>query len=342
MNQPLLSYDSIERIRQYVRLKFPHLPKEKHAEIVADAISKVVVNQLPSFQYETKKTIADLVIQHIVVDQKRPLLLQDIVQVCEQYPLLSEERDAYLQWRAKQHANIIGQASQEEASREEHLNEEIAATNTELPIQQKTNTNKLKVVYTFSFILLFTVIYLSHQLLFSKQNTQADTTTVQEIIEEKHDDNLYENLMSNELPDTYKFINFDKAIIISYLNTRDSLLVEEPYFTAIYDTAYEFNIHPVLLFAITGQEQGFVPRHHEYAYEIVQNPFNVFYSWQDYNTNIEDTTAIAARTIVNLSKDRPNDMDALKWINRKYAEDEKWHEGVSSLFNSIVNHQIIE
>jgi hypothetical protein len=122
------------------------------------------------------------------------------------------------------------------------------------------------------------------------------------------------------------------------LTSRNSLLADEPYFTDIMMTAKEFDIHPALLFAITGQEQGFVPKNNKRAREIVNNPFNVYYSWQDFNTTTKESAQIAARTINRLSKDRPEGTEPLVWINRQYAEDPNWSTGVSSIFRSIISH----
>ncbi len=131
----------------------------------------------------------------------------------------------------------------------------------------------------------------------------------------------------------YKDIN--EAKLKDYLDTRNSLLKEEPYFSAIIETAKEFQLNPLVLFAITGHEQGFVPKDNPSASEIANNPFNVFYSWQRYNTDITDSSKIASRTIINLSKDRPDDIDPFQWINRKYAEDQNWWKGVRSIYNRL-------
>lgn len=136
----------------------------------------------------------------------------------------------------------------------------------------------------------------------------------------------------NELPTEFKYKNIDIERLRECLNVRDSKLAEEPYLTAIINTAEQFDINPVLLIAITGQEQGFVPRSNEYAEKIVNNPFNVYGSWIKYNTDIYDSSKIAAITLINLSKDRPSHVDTIQWINRKYAEDENWHKGVTSIF----------
>jgi len=115
----------------------------------------------------------------------------------------------------------------------------------------------------------------------------------------------------------------------------DSLLSQSPYFEAILETAEAYNLNPLLLFAITGQEQGFVVLTESNAHRMANNPFNVFGSWQKYNTNIYDAAAIASRTIVLLSQDCPEGMNPLTWINRKYAEDKNWWVGVSKILDHL-------
>lgn len=131
----------------------------------------------------------------------------------------------------------------------------------------------------------------------------------------------------------YKVIN--EEALKAYLETRSSFLINEPYFSSIINVAKDFNLNPILLFAITGQEQGFVPNNNSSASKIANNPFNVFCSWQDYNTDIIDSTQIACRTIINLSKEKPDDIDTLTWINRKYSADKNWSNGVNILYNDI-------
>jgi hypothetical protein len=94
------------------------------------------------------------------------------------------------------------------------------------------------------------------------------------------------------------------------------------------------------LFAITGQEQQFVPRTGRNAIKIANNPFNVYHSWYEYNTNVSNSAKIAASTIINLSKGRPESVNPLCWINLRggiggYAEDANWWIGVSKIFKEI-------
>lgn len=141
--------------------------------------------------------------------------------------------------------------------------------------------------------------------------------------------------LTQHLPKSYQYKVINEEALKSYLQTRSSLLISEPYFSSIIQVGKDFNINPILLFAITGQEQGFVPQNQDSATQIANNPYNVFCSWQDYNTDIIDSTQIACRTIINLSKDKPESVDLLVWINRKYSADQNWSKGVRTLYNDI-------
>jgi len=137
------------------------------------------------------------------------------------------------------------------------------------------------------------------------------------------------------LPDYFTYKNIDETKLKTYLKSRNSLLEEEPYFSSIINTAREFDLNPLILFSIAGHEQGFVPKSNPLSSQIANNPFNVFISWQEYNTDIVDSSQIAARTVINLSKDRPDEVDPFQWINRKYAEDQNWWKGVRSIFERL-------
>ena len=51
--------------------------------------------------------------------------------------------------------------------------------------------------------------------------------------------------------------------------------------------------------------------------------------------SIQDATSIAARTLVNLCKNKPTNIDAFTWINRKYSEDKNWSKAVRSIFKQL-------
>lgn len=142
-----------------------------------------------------------------------------------------------------------------------------------------------------------------------------------------------ENTM--HLPDYFLYTDIDEGKLKDYLTIKNSVLADEPYFSEIVATSRSFNLNPLILFAIAGQEQNFVPKYNNNAYTIANNPYNVFHSWQHYNTDIEDSTAIASRTIINLSKDCPNNIDTFTWINKRYASDQNWSKGVRKIYNDL-------
>jgi hypothetical protein len=142
-------------------------------------------------------------------------------------------------------------------------------------------------------------------------------------------------VVNAHLPDYLMYKNVHTTNLKDFLKSRNSLLAEEPYFSTILSVSKDFNLNPLVMFAITGQEQSFVPKNNKNAYKIANNPFNVFNSWRKYNTNIEDASTIAARTLVNLSKNKPEDIDAFTWINRKYSQDQNWSKAVRSIFKQI-------
>lgn len=142
-------------------------------------------------------------------------------------------------------------------------------------------------------------------------------------------------LLTSHLPKDFKHRRVNQNALRDYLIKRNSLLAKEPYFSIIINTSMEFNINPILLFSIAGHEQAFVPQDHKYAQRIANNPYNVFQSWINYNTDIEDSSKIACRTIINLLRDRPNREDPFQWMNRKYAEDKNWWKGVKSIYNML-------
>lgn len=134
------------------------------------------------------------------------------------------------------------------------------------------------------------------------------------------------------LHDELRYTEVNEKKLRIWLSKKNSLLAEEPYFSAIMTTSRRYDINPLLMFAVVGQEQAFVPKSGAAARKIANNPFNVYGSWQRYNTDIYDSSSLAADTIIKSSRNRPVYMNSIKWINRRYAEDPNWWNGVSQIF----------
>lgn len=134
-----------------------------------------------------------------------------------------------------------------------------------------------------------------------------------------------------------RYMDVDITALRKWLTNKNSLLSDEPYFSAIINAGKANDVNPLLLFAITGQEQSFVPRDQKNAARIANNPFNVYGSWIQYSTNINDSANIAAKTIAAIGKRRPTAIDEIQWVNRKYAQDKRWWVGVRKIFIKIQN-----
>lgn len=144
--------------------------------------------------------------------------------------------------------------------------------------------------------------------------------------------NFQEELFTVSERRELEFYEYDEIAFKKYLENKNSLLVNSQYYDTIIYACRFANIDPLLLFAIIGQEQGFVPKDDENASLIINNPYNVFGSWQKYNTNLPDSTLIAIRTIQTSLKERQEGEPVFVAINRRYAEDELWNLGVSYFY----------
>jgi len=198
-------------------------------------------------------------------------------------------------------------------------------------------------------IALFVFLFLTHTTLsklytINKKPIKSYRDSI--IYSEKgiHEETIYKynnkTTITSVVPYSYRYTEVNKDKLKNYLLEKGSILAQEPYFSAIISSAEKNNLNPCLLFAITGREQSFVPVIHPKASKIANNPFNVFGSWQIYNTDIYSSADIACKTIVKLSADRPSNVTYLKWINSQngtggYAEDTKWWEGVDKFFKEM-------
>ncbi len=142
---------------------------------------------------------------------------------------------------------------------------------------------------------------------------------------------------SNRKPSYLKYHHISIHKTQAYLNVKNSLLHEDQYLTPLLATGKELDIGPLLLIAIIGQEQGFVDKRHQKASIIINNPFNVYGSWVAYNTNIADSTNLAANLINKRLSICPANADPFQWINHQYAEDENWWRGVKTIYKTLSN-----
>lgn len=333
----VLSPTDVRNIRSYVQRKYAAVPQEKRAEIIADAVTRIIHKQLPDFELDLKKQLTAALIKTAVLEEQRPVRADDIYKLSlsldQTDPTIAEPLNA---WLRKQESQLYGIAPKQQLAHAAAV--PASAEVIELPLQNTPfiRRKRLARLYMYGALcisLIAVTIFYGRSL---SEPLQAPAPPL--LISEPIGLELTQAAEADGLPPELRYVTINTERLVAYLNTKSSLLAEQPYFDAIMETSKSFDIHPVLLFAITGQEQGFVPKTHELAEQIANNPFNVFHSWKDFNTNIRESTEIASRTIVRLSKDKPDDVDAYTWINREYAEDPNWSNGVRTIFATIMRY----
>ncbi|MFC4809541.1 hypothetical protein [Paenibacillus sp. GCM10023250] len=367
----VLTNADIRKIRQYVQHKHGDLPKERRAEIVADAMQRVVLRQLPDFPADVKQTVMRALMRAVAVgialpvnealiyeaclqlDTDLPELLQPLQAWCEKRTGIAIDparfRDALAESRVIAASPalglaawdaVVGAAGLYDSGRfAPHGAHAAEAGPARLPEPVKLPTRSAAKLPSGAYLAMSLALcaamlgYGWWALRPAPAKIEQPRTIVRvpapapSVVKQK-----------NALPAELRYAEVDRERLVRYLRSKSSLLAEEPYLNAILHAAKEHDIHPLLLFAITGQEQAFVPKSAKDAAKIANNPFNVFYSWKAFNTTIADSARIAGNTINRLSFDRPEGVDAVTWINREYAEDPHWSKGVNSIFSAMLAH----
>lgn len=361
----VLSPRDVRNIRSYVQHKYAAMPQEKRAEIVADAVNRIIHKQLPNFTDNIKRSITSILIRTAVMEHQRPVRADDIFGAC-----LDMDRsnaaiyDPFHEWMEEQlriscEKTVMRRLLDKLADNEQFsagdgrsrwgdlesllkaegiqvLGDAIPLTSAEIiPLSAPPQTGFIRRLRARAFMYSILCLFLiGASLLYGWSLTKPAPQVLQPPAAVKPVQPIV--MPVDGLPAELRFHNIDESKLKHFLDTKSSILADKPYFDAIVAAAQQFDIHPALLFAITGQEQAFVPKTNKQHLQIANNPFNVFHSWQEFNTTIEQSAEIAARTVFNLSKDRPADTDPFTWINRKYAEDPKWSDGVRSIFTAII------
>lgn len=326
----ILSSSEITKLREEIQIQYISASSQEKARRLAKEIHRLIDESLPDFSTEAKASIRMDLLKKKVIANDLTISAQEIIECSMELVPMEEFKKEMPVWLT-QHVETSMELS---AGYIEELFDPPSDHRQEKdPTVEQTKSLESRPYSIWwrhpGFLIMSAFILLSLVAIknvdFSPEATtelpKSSVPQAEEIVR-----------MANELPQQLQYQTIDTMKLQDWLNGRNSLLADEPYFSTIIKVADDFNINPLLLFAITGQEQGFVSRDHQKAKEIGNNPFNVFHSWEDFNTNILESSQIAARTIVNLSRERPEEEDPIQWINRKYAEDQNWWKGVSAIF----------
>ncbi len=141
---------------------------------------------------------------------------------------------------------------------------------------------------------------------------------------------------SLDKPHYLQYQNVSVEKLKSYLERKNSMLLTSDYLDQLLAYSYEKNINPLLLIAIIGQEQNYVPSGHRYAPQMIQNPFNIYGSWETHPVGFTASMKEACYTINAALNQRELYTDPFVLINTRYAQDPNWYLGVKVIFRDLM------
>lgn len=155
------------------------------------------------------------------------------------------------------------------------------------------------------------------QLVRLQQSQQETADNIKQEMGLLEDKGILPRSQQLNVPDEIKYRdisqNYDQ--IIEWLNQRGSKEASREYLDIINAAGQVWNVDPLLLLAITGQEQAFVPANDSDAEKIINNPWNVFHSWQEFQAGFSVSSLWAANTVARLSQNCPGSANIIRWIN---------------------------
>ncbi|BEP28974.1 hypothetical protein [Helicovermis profundi] len=376
----ILSKTIISQIKKNIEYQYSFASKDDKINLLSTELNKIINNNLFGIDYSFRNKIKNSILNEFIY--KNNEITQYIIFNYLLHIELPVERkiNMILKWFNKS-TNIvptselikkilISQTSQNEKifsdtsdinihsnihritneTNDEYFNKKFNFHFNLLYIINKIRFNKLSVP-TLLIIFLFASIFIFSSI--SKHPNKYDISFLElnsifNISKETYEkevvdsSNIIYSKIKPGIPNFLKYQIINESSLKKYLVKRNSYLINEPYFSTIINISKDYNINPYLLFALTGQEQGFVPKTNKYAKRIANNPYNVFISWERYNTDIEDSTKIACQTINSRLKTRPYGVDPFLWLNSIYAEDPNWWKGFKSLFLTLKSYETKE
>jgi putative ABC transport system permease protein len=348
----ILSSQQMLTLQNYIKTKYIDLTKAERAKIFARAVHQICDKKLIGFDEDQLSDIKKQLIKNVLTKEDYSITGTDLLKACQTLEHKTYDlTHGFYTW-LKHHqkdvshseiTTLLGSTQNGVETQFEVLDSNIHIEDSKkafLPfglqayLEENTKLLQIGAVALLASILIITPI------INKSIRALIDGQALANVVVEEEFHLATATKVDNGLPTSIQYKPFNLVDLKSYLLAKNSLLAEEPYFSAIIDAGREFDVNPLLLFAIAGQEQSFVPKDHELAKEMANNPFNVFYSWKKYNTDIEDTSRIAARTLVNLGQGCPDNINPIKWINRKYASDPGWWKGVNYLLEDLEKNVI--
>lgn len=345
----IISERNVEDFRCYIRNKNVHASKLMLSSVLADALHRALDAKLEQFAHGDRKRIRDTVIRNAAEKERFSVDGAEVFHACialedtgeafreslTQWVCLNQPVEVDRQW-VERVIEQLREQDQEETYSDQYIEvlldeseEEAVATVENTAVEPEKSTyfpGKTAIRYALLAVLTtaaaVSLFFAAGVLISPKQSVEVQIVSVSTETQEKAADEI-------------GYVAVDEALLKEWLGRRDSLLAEEPYFSSIMKAAKHYDVHPLLMFAITGQEQAFVPKSNRHSKKMANNPFNVYGSWEKYNTDIQDSAALAAGLIANSTKSKPEEEDIIRWINKKYAEDPEWWIHVTLIFEKM-------
>ena len=341
----ILSNEILIQIKKNIEYQYGFAKREDKIRILATELNKIIYKNLQGFNQNLRE---DLKIHLLEIFSKKgqTITYQTIVKYILELNISDDEKINNLcKWFKRSTKLIISRNEIKYIIKNPINNQNISEC------KQENIPN----IFLKQLVLILAIIVFLFPFVFTFKNSTVarynlDFKIFSEIVRidnVEYSDILNEIIKNKSLeikpgiPHYLLYEQIDIESLKKYLENRNSYLINEPYFSTIIKISKKYNLSPYLLFALTGQEQGFVPNNNKYKEKIANNPYNVFVSWERYNTNIEDSTEIACITIINRLKTRPYGIDPFLWLNEIYAEDKNWWKGFKSLFLTIKNYSEI-
>ncbi len=368
-NQRIISSDDIHGIREYINGTYPNLDSNEKSKLLAKSIHHILDMHLKEYKDSYKTNIKDTLIKNTLAKNIYDIYKGDIfstiinmkykpentfefliswinrnskihiseselhdylLELDKSNSIIIEDKDTNLIKNKDTNLNIL---------RKLLLNLKILLTNPDLNLIKDTKSVKYASIISISFFLIILpfsngIVNKLKEVTLPNRNAFNESVLNENNLE-GNNEYIFIQYENNHIPEFLQYKTIDEENLKEFLTYKNSILIDDPYFSAIVDSSMRFNLNPLVLFAIAGHEQAFVPKNHPNAKTIANNPFNVFESWEKYNTDIVDSSTIAARTVSNLLKNRDEDINPFKWINRKYAQDENWWKGVNSIYYDL-------
>jgi putative ABC transport system permease protein len=333
--QGIMDQTVMMRVKHYIAAKHPGFTAEQREAVLSNALHRMIDVHLPEFEEGTRIKLRQRLLARLEHGESTSLLPRDVLEVCL---LLELEEPALAQlevWMGKHQlsaasstptASLYPVLAKKRTFLQEGLPQKASAHPAPFPAFRRCR----QLAGAAGLVLLLWAAGVP-----AKPALPPEDGPGVSLFSPASDSMSMSVVSDSPLPLVYTYHPIDTLQLKDWLQTKNSLLAEDPYFSAILDAAEKNNLNPLLLFAITGQEQGYVSKEKKHAKQIANNPFNVHHSWQAYNTGIADSAHIASKTILSISRTRPEGAHPIQWLNTRYAEDPEWWVGVNSIFEKL-------